>query len=539
MPVEESDALSGNDKQKYMNISETSLVKARSDCGAKVKPVPVKDVKSFLESSFASSTDHLHSLYTCQSKHCQGLSKTKNERIKPLKDRFQHHWIFNKGLSFCEKTGIYWLVFEEGKGMFCILCRKHNAVNPQNKTKKFNVDASVRYKRKTVEEHAYSAQHVAALEAELMSRDSTFQKQIDRREQIKHELYYNVFLSMYWIAKEELPNCKFNSLIKLLELVKLPDIEHFNHKSGGSVREMFLILGETVREQVLQKVGKANFFSILCDEVCDISNKEQLVTFVQYVDQDSGKADVKFLAIDDVLEEYDSANGDAIKSVLVKQIAAPKLEKSKLAGLATDGCSVMTGKRNGVAVKMRQECKLLLNVHCICHRLALACADANDHISYIKVVEKILVQLWSFFKNSSKRSASYAKAAVAVKSLAVTGKEGKRAIAKKMKKACRTRWLSTEMAIQGVFEDFVPLTQTLRVFKETEGDSTATGLLQQTANIKFLSVVYLLHEVLPPLSHLSKAFQRGTVSFSLSSQQLSTLLIKLRRLLPREGHYYD
>ena len=62
---------------------------------------------------------------------------------------------------------------------------------------------------------------------------------------------------------------------------------------------------------------------------------------------------------------------------------------------------------------MRQECKLLLNVHCICHRLALACGDANDHVSYIKVVGKILVQLWSFFKNSAKRSASYAKAAVA------------------------------------------------------------------------------------------------------------------------------
>ncbi|XP_068690462.1 E3 SUMO-protein ligase KIAA1586-like [Montipora foliosa] len=281
---------------------------------------------------------------------------------------------------------------------------------------------------------------------------------------------------------------------------------------------MFLILGETVREQVLQKVGEANFFSILCDEVCDISNKEQLISFVQYVDQDSGKADIKFLAIDDVLEEYDSANADAIKVMLVKQIAAAKLEKSKLTGLVTDGCSVITGKRNGVAVKMRQECKLLLNVHCICHcichRLALACGDTNAHVSYIKVVENILVQLWSFFKNSSKRSASYAKAAVAAKSLVVTSKEGKRVVAKKLKKACRTHWLSTEMAIQGIFGDFVPLTQTLRVFKETEGDSTATGLLQQIANIKFLSVVYLLHEVLPPLSHLSKAFQRGTVSFS-------------------------
>ena len=156
---------------------------------------------------------------------------------------------------------------------------------------------------------------------------------------------------MYWIAKEELPNCKFDRLLKLLKLLKLPDIKYFDHKSGGSVWEMFLILGETVREQVLHKVGEANFFSILCDEVCDISNKEQLISFVQYVDQD---ANVKFLAIDDVLEEYDSANADAIKGMLVKQIAAAKLQKSKLTGLATNGCSVMTGKRNGGAVKVAQ-----------------------------------------------------------------------------------------------------------------------------------------------------------------------------------------
>ena len=70
-----------------------------------------------------------------------------------------------------------------------------------------------------------------------MSRDSIFQKQIDQREQIKDELYYNVFLSMYWIAKGELSNCKFDRLIKLLKLLKLSDIEYFDHKLGGSVRE--------------------------------------------------------------------------------------------------------------------------------------------------------------------------------------------------------------------------------------------------------------------------------------------------------------
>lgn len=114
----------------------------------------------------------------------------------------------------------------------------------------------------------------------------------------------------------------------------------------------------------------------------------------------SGKAEVNFLAVDDVLEEFDSANAFAIKSMIMKQIRESNLDVSKLSGLATDGCSVMTGKKNGVAALIRRECKLFLNVHCICHHLALACGDANDHVAYIKTVEKILIQLWSFFKNS-------------------------------------------------------------------------------------------------------------------------------------------
>ena len=216
------------------------------------------------------------------------------------------------------------------------------------------------------------------------------------------------------------------------------------------------------------------------------------------------------------------------------QLAAAELDKTKLTGLATDGCSVMTGKRNGVAVQLRRECKLILNVHCICHRLALACGDANDDLNYIKVVEKVLVQLWTFFKNSAKRSATYAKAAVAAKALVVQNDKSKKVIAKKVKKACKTRWLSTDLEIRGVFEDFVPLTQTLGLYKELENDSTAIGLLKQTVNIQFLSVVYLLHTVLPALSRLSKAFQRETVSFSAIQPAIDYTLDQLAEIAAEE-----
>ena len=91
------------------------------------------------------------------------------------KDRFQHQWISDNSLSYCEKTGYHWLLFQEGKGMLCIICRKHDTINPQNKSKKFNTEPSVRFKRKTVEEHASHQQHLAAVEAELLSRVSVFQ----------------------------------------------------------------------------------------------------------------------------------------------------------------------------------------------------------------------------------------------------------------------------------------------------------------------------------------------------------------------------
>ena len=107
------------------------------------------------------------------------------------------------------------------------------------------------------------------------------------------------------------------------------------------------------------------------------------------------------------------------------------------------------------------------------------------------------------------RSAAYANTVLAVKLLSVSNR-GKKKLRKKFQKACRSRWFSTEKAIEGVYEDYEPLLQTLRVFKE-DGDATATGLLQQTSNLKFLGTVYLLREVLPILGHLSKTFQQGEV----------------------------
>ena len=52
-----------------------------------------------------------------------------------------------------------------------------------------------------------------------MSRVSTFNEETERKERTRDEVYYNTFLAMYWLAKEEIANTKFGSLLKLLEQV--------------------------------------------------------------------------------------------------------------------------------------------------------------------------------------------------------------------------------------------------------------------------------------------------------------------------------
>ena len=122
--------------------------------------------------------------------------------------------------------------------------------------------------------------------AEPLCRMSYFQKELDKKETTKDSVYYNALLTMFWLAKEEVANKKLVSLPKLLEQVGVEDMRFFQHRSQGSIREMFLLLGETVKAQMIRKVSEGSSYGLLSDEFCDVSNKEQLVTFIKYVDRE-------------------------------------------------------------------------------------------------------------------------------------------------------------------------------------------------------------------------------------------------------------
>ena len=92
---------------------------------------------------------------------------------------------------------------------------------------------------------------------------------------------------------------------------------------------------------------KTKAFGLLVDDVMDISVMQQLTGFAQYV-SDDGAAMVKFLFVNNVLEDSSSANAETITKCISNNLAKCELDTLKMMSLVSDGAKVMTGERTGV-----------------------------------------------------------------------------------------------------------------------------------------------------------------------------------------------
>ena len=94
------------------------------------KPVSAVEALKLIDQHFGKSPK-LHHFYNCK----EDPSRPSGTRVN---DRLKRKWLLSKDIAFCHKTGLWWLLYEEGNGMFWLLCRMHGYENPFNKQKKYN-----------------------------------------------------------------------------------------------------------------------------------------------------------------------------------------------------------------------------------------------------------------------------------------------------------------------------------------------------------------------------------------------------------------
>ena len=251
----------------------------------------------------------------CAKNGCKSLSSSEVKRQLPSKPHvFKHEWI-NDITVFCPKTGVWWLTVMEGEGMYCCLCKKHMKTG---KGVKYVNTPGTCSRKVAISEHGNSEEHKQSVRQELLQRASWLQKEIEKKAEVADEVLVQAFAVFYFIAKEEVSNKKVLPLIDFLTQYGIEDMKYFTHRAERCRKEIFLAIGEVLKAQVVQAVRGGRYFSLLCDEVSYIAVIEQLVTFVQYVAD--AQVHTKFLSIQNLLENHESANADAIVDVVTQEI---------------------------------------------------------------------------------------------------------------------------------------------------------------------------------------------------------------------------
>lgn len=134
----------------------------------------------------------------------------------------------------------------------------------------------------------------------------------------------------------------------------------------------------------------------MVDESTDLSVRKNLLTYVNLLSSDG---DVETYFAD--LTEMSACDAKALTDAIIYFLDTKDIGYSKLAGLGSDGASVMVGKNNGVGAQLKELNPFMLSMHCVAHKLALASEHAASTVPYCRKHHSTLRGLYNYFHTSS------------------------------------------------------------------------------------------------------------------------------------------
>ena len=133
--------------------------------------------------------------------------------------------------------------------------------------------------------------------------------------------------------------------------------------------QMINILADQIRNKIVDNIKAAKWYTVIADEVADISNKEQLSLVLRYVDFST------LLVCEDLIgfvECNTGITGRELAHKITSSLQEFSLDLSNVCGQAYDGAENMAGAVNGTAALISAQYPLALYMHCSSHCLNLA-----------------------------------------------------------------------------------------------------------------------------------------------------------------------
>ena len=266
--------------------------------------------------------------------------------------------------------------------------------------------------------------------------------------------------------------------------------------------ELIAVIGNTIQNDILDEIRKAKLYTVIADEVTDTANKEVLSLCLRYIfDSQIKEVFVDFLEVERITSNI----------AILKWLQTKGLALVNLRGQCYDGASNMSGARSGCKSIVQQEAHKAIYVHCASHRLNLAVVSACK-IQAFKNAESCIGEISRLFNYSPKRQSLLDKAIDTCNSSSKV---------KKLKDACRTRWIeridsyaiflellpAVIMSLQAIVHPSLHIELGTDWSWDGETISKANGFLYQLESSTFLITFQILLQVLHILRELTMKLQ--------------------------------
>ncbi|XP_044425427.1 zinc finger MYM-type protein 1 [Triticum aestivum] len=274
--------------------------------------------------------------------------------------------------------------------------------------------------------------------------------------------------------------------------------------------EILSIFASKIRKHIREEVGDYKY-SILVDETCDASKREQMALVLRFADK-GGILQERFFDLIHVA----NTRSLTLKNELSFVLSNNGFDIQNLRGQGYDGASNMRGELNGLQALFLHKCPYAYYVHCYAHRLQLALVDASKEVVPISQFFQKLIFIINTVDSSSKRHdelhlAQLVELENGISNASIETGQGANQI-RSLKRPGDTRWGSHFGSVYSLMKMFGPVCS---VIQDIAADGSIGSIRADAdtsfgylSSFEFIFILCLMKEIFEITELLGQALQK-------------------------------
>lgn len=257
-----------------------------------------------------------------------------------------------------------------------------------------------------------------------------------------------------------------------LEKFEAGSEERQSHYLSPKIQNEFInIMGNKVREVIVEKIKQASYFSLMMDSTPDISHQEQVSLIIRYLDMEDLQVKESFLGFF-IIRKPDAQH---YEELVIQALDDLGIDINMCRSQTCDNAATMSGHISGLQQRLKERNPKATFLNCDNHSLNLAALHAAEVDPEIVTFFGTVQELFNFFAHSPQRWAM----------LKETG-------AGSLKLESTTRWSAREEATRAVSLHLVKIIELLEKLAECPNErvdtrSKARGLLSAVEKYEFFA----------------------------------------------------